>query len=105
MFTSDVRAVAERITRDHYGLGIAHCIELGGLQGAAVRAFLAGLLLLRRGKPMKVFSDPSEASAWIASQLARSEGSWTGSRVMAIRDAVAKSRVDAALGRPSVDLP
>ena len=89
IFTSEVRVVAERLTRDYFGLGVAHCIETTGLKGAGTRAFLGGLLLIRGGrgeKPMKVFADPQVASAWLAARLPADEAAWTADRVRAIRD-------------------
>lgn len=93
-FGREVREIAERITRDHYALGIAHCIEMDGLTGAATRAFLGGLLLIRRGtKPMKVFAKSAEASDWIAGHLkTASEEAWTGARVLALRQALVDAR-------------
>lgn len=89
VFTAEVRAIAERITRNYYGLGIAHCIELPGLTGAATRAFLGGLLLIRGGrgeKPMKVLGEPLVASTWLAQRLRAAEPSWSAGRVLAMRE-------------------
>ncbi|MFK8004524.1 MAG: hypothetical protein AB8H86_33460 [Polyangiales bacterium] len=91
IFTPEVRAIAERITRDYYGVGIAHCIELPGLKGSATRAFLGGLLLIRgaRGeKPMKVFGDPQAASKWLAGHLSAAEANWGAARILALREAL-----------------
>lgn len=90
IFTAEVRAIAERITRDYYGLGIAHCIEMRGLKGSATRAFLGGLLLIRGGrgeKPMKVFGDPQESSAWLADRLS-ADNTWNAARILALREAL-----------------
>lgn len=91
VFTAEVRAIAERITRDYYGVGIAHCIELPGLKGSATRAFLGGLLLIRgaRGeKPMKVFGDPAAASKWLSGHLKSEDPTWKPARVLALREAL-----------------
>ena len=95
VFTPEVRAIAERITNDYYGLGIAHCIEMRGLKGAATRAFLGGLLLIRgaRGsKPMKVFADPQLSSAWLCGHLRKEDSSWDAARVLRMRDELIRHR-------------
>lgn len=95
VFSAEVRAIAERLTRDYYSIGIAHCIELTGLKGAATRAFLGGLLLIRGGrgeKPMKVFADPHQASRWLAKRLTPSDRTWNASRILALREALVHDR-------------
>jgi hypothetical protein len=93
VFTAEVRAIAERITRDYYALGIAHCIEMPGLKGAATRAFLGGLLLIRGGrgeKPMKVFGDPQLSSKWLATRLPPDGAPWNAARILAMRDGLVR---------------
>lgn len=95
IFTAEVRVIAERITRDYYGLGIAHCIEMPGLKGSATRAFLGGLLLIRGGrgeKPMKVFADPQTSSKWLAERLLSDDASWNAARILVMRDALILER-------------
>ena len=86
IFTPEVKRVADALTRDHFGVGIAHVIELTGLKGSTTRAFLAGLLLIGRGtKPMKVFEAPETGAAWLAAHLGEVEAGWSAERVLAAR--------------------
>src|SRR5262245_23266795 len=53
--------------RGVFKLGAAHLITVGGLGGAATRAFLSTAILLGRPKtPSRVFSTPPEACDWVA---------------------------------------
>ncbi|HBQ14816.1 MAG TPA: hypothetical protein DEF51_28035 [Myxococcales bacterium] len=93
-FSPDVRKRAEELTTQHFSLGIAHVIEMGGLAGAAVRAFLGGLLLLTRGsKPMKVFAESAPAADWMARCLRMGgEPGWSTDDVLALRERAARER-------------
>lgn len=93
IFSSEVRQIAETLTRNHFTLGIAHVIEIGGLTGAATRAFLGGLLLIGRDrKPMKVFGDIPSAATWIAERTSAAEDGWTAERVIEVRLAAEQAR-------------
>lgn len=86
-FTSEVRQKAEALTRDHYGLGIAHVIEVGGLVGAATRAFLSALLLVAQNdKPIRVFPRGQDGASWIADKLGGEAQGWTPERVLEVRE-------------------
>ena len=85
-FANDVRRQAEHLTREYFDVGIAHVIEMEGLKGAAVRAFLSSLILISRdSKPVKVFSKAEDAATWIATQLRAVDASWTTEDVIAVR--------------------
>ena len=70
-FTDEVRAEVEKLTRENtFARGGAHIILVQGLAGAAARAFLSTVLLMRmRRAPAKVFGDISEAATWFARGL------------------------------------
>jgi hypothetical protein len=70
-FTDDVRAEVDRITREEtFSLGSSHVILAPGLAGAAARAFLSTVLLMRKNRmPAKVFGDFESASAWMVREL------------------------------------
>jgi hypothetical protein len=72
-FSDDVRQELVKIMRDErlQGRGAAHVIVLGGLAGAASRAFLSTVFLLgRSSSPNRVFSEPREGAAWLVDRLA-----------------------------------
>ncbi len=97
-FSSETRdAVTELYRAKIFRLGTAHIIEVGGLKGAATRAFLNTVTLLGRGADrVKVFSDPAEGSTWMAGRLnydrERTGVEWTGDAVMGVRDAAMAAR-------------
>lgn len=70
-FTDDVRVEVDRITREEtFSVGSAHVILAPGLAGAAARAFLSTVLLVRKNSlPAKVFGDFESAAAWMAREL------------------------------------
>lgn len=82
-FTDEVRAELVRIMRDPVQpRAVAHSIELGGLMGTAVRAFLNTAMLLARPRtPQKLFGDRLAAAAWAAQQLSAGREAWTPAEV------------------------
>lgn len=90
-FSSETRdAVTELYRAKIFRLGTAHIIEVGGLKGAATRAFLNTVTLLGRGADrVKVFSDPGEGAEWMAGRLNYTSEStgviWGGDDVMKVR--------------------
>lgn len=78
-FDDAVRDEARRLTRDgHFDVGVAHVVLIGGLVGAAVRAFLSTIVLLGRPKePTQVFGEAGAALRWLAGRLAGGGVSWT----------------------------
>ena len=70
-FREDARNELMKMSRrrDLYPV-VAHVVQLDGLVGAAVRAFLSTLLVLSRTKaPIKVFAEPTAAGDWLVPQL------------------------------------
>src|SRR5258706_14114320 len=88
-FSSDVREEAAATTRAAlHNLGAADLVLVGGLAGAAVRAFLGTAILLGRAKnPTRVFSSADDASRWLAGQLPN--GPVAGWTVESVRGAIA----------------
>lgn len=87
-FDQKMREEAQRLTRDgHFDLAVAHLVLLGGLVGAAVRAFLSTIVLLGRPKePTQVFAEEGKALSWLAPQLARGPSLWARDDVQATFD-------------------
>lgn len=87
-FDNAVRDEARRLTSDgHFDVGVAHVVLLGGLVGAAVRAFLSTIVLLGRPKePTQVFGDANAAIGWLASRFANGGERWTRDDVQAALD-------------------
>lgn len=91
----DVRAELQRMRRE--GPGALRCAaivaEIGGFGGSAVRAVVAGLVMVTRpGFPMKAHGSVAEAAAWIADQAG--PGGVTASAITAAVDAM-RARVGA----------
>jgi hypothetical protein len=89
-FTDDVRAEVDRITKENtFARGSAHIILVQGLAGAAARAFLSTVLLVRRSSiPAKVFSDLDAAAAWCAREI---EPAWHADQVLRMAQALVAS--------------
>lgn len=87
-FESAVRDEARRLTSDGYfTLAVAHVVLLGGLVGAAVRAFFSTIVLLGRPKePTHVFGDAGAALGWLADRLATGGERWTRDDLQAALD-------------------
>lgn len=79
MFEQSVRLEAQRLTREgHFSLAVAHLVLVGGLAGAAVRAFLGTVTLVGRPKdPTRVFGAAGDALAWLADHAARGPEAWS----------------------------
>ncbi len=85
-FSSDVRRKAQEMSGKHSDLGVAHVIEVGGLAGAAARAFLSALILIARDDtPVRVFSVPEEGAQWLASWLGGATAGWSAERILEVR--------------------
>lgn len=94
-FSSEVRDAAAEISRSRlFRLGTASVVEVGGLRGAATRAFLSTVTLLGRGtKRVQVFADPREASTWMHGKLdAHEPDTWTVERLLSLRAAALEGR-------------
>jgi hypothetical protein len=79
-FTDDVRAEAVRLMRDPrlQSSCTAHIVLVGGLAGAAARAFMSTVLLLGRpATPSRVFSETRTAAMWLAPLLSQGGGAWS----------------------------
>lgn len=91
-FTDEVREEAARQTAGRSGrdLAAAHLVLIGGLTGAAVRAFLSTVFLLGRPKfPTKVFSDVAECARWLAPLISEAGGrQWTSDQIVELVRAV-----------------
>jgi hypothetical protein len=95
---ADVRAEAERITRDPApGLrAIAQVIYGSGFAAAAIRSIATGIQLFsRNGRPSKIFDSLENAAAWLAprmNELSDPAGAVTAADVtMAVRAIVARA--------------
>jgi hypothetical protein len=99
--SEEVRREAEQFASDPrvFRRGIAHIIELPGLAGAAVRAFISTVILVARPPaPAKAFGDIKTASTWLVSKLTADGGSlaskteppviWTAGEVTAAYEAL-----------------
>lgn len=96
-FSNEVRDAAAGIAKSRiFRLGTANIVEVGGLRGAATRAFLSTVTLLSGSKYRsrnKVFGDPEPAATWLAETLEAAEpGAWPTERVLAIREAALRGR-------------
>lgn len=95
-FSEGVRTEAMAMTRDRRlsGLGVAHLVEAPGLGGVATRAFLATVALVARSArtPIKVFSEPLPAVAFLHERLAAGPETWTPELLRAAYDGVVGPR-------------
>jgi hypothetical protein len=90
-FKDEARDELVRLLRDprKEGRGAAHVVEVGGLAGAAVRAFLSTVLLLARpARPNKVFADITPAATWLLPHLWRAGEAWSVADVVAAAEEV-----------------
>ena len=79
-FTDTVRAEAVRLMKDPrlQSSCTAHIVLVGGLAGAAARAFLSTVVLLGRpATPSKVFGETRTAAIWLAPLLSQAGGAWS----------------------------
>lgn len=94
-FSSEVRDAAAEISRSKlFRVGTANVVEVGGLRGAATRAFLSTVTLLGRGSTrVQVFADPGEAASWMAPRLdERDPGAWTVDGILELRESALRGR-------------
>lgn len=87
-FPEAVRDEAVKLTRDSGlgRLGVAHLILVGGLAGAATRAFLSTVVLLGRPRvPNKVFGDSRASAEWLAGVLTTGGAAWTADEILALQ--------------------
>jgi len=87
-FSKEVSDEASRQTQAGDGTDLAsvHLILVGGLVGAAVRAFMGTVILVSRPKsPTKVMSDPKEAARFLALHLgAGGHRPWSEAEVLSV---------------------
>jgi len=89
-FSDEVRQQAVKLTAGTLYVVAAHLVLVGGMVGAATRAFLSTITLLGRPRaPTRTFDDPAHALAWMTPLLRAGEPSWT---VTTVTEAYEKAR-------------
>ncbi|MEP7125764.1 MAG: hypothetical protein ABJE95_32840 [Byssovorax sp.] len=85
-FSQEVRDETVKLMKQEvFRLGTAHVILLGGLTGAAVRAFMSTVMLLARpGVPNKVFGEAETAATWLAPLLTQGAEAWSPTELVAL---------------------
>jgi hypothetical protein len=94
-FSDEVRSEMVKLIRDPriQGQGSAHVVEVAGLSGTAVRAFLSTVLLMGRpAAPHKVFGSLGAGAAWLASVLSKVGQAWTTAEILKAAAAVTAPR-------------
>ncbi len=91
-FSEDLRTEVHGLATDPkvFPLGTAHVVMLGGLAGAAVRAFIATVTLVSRPPaPAKVFANLEEAGAWLLPKFGVNDA-WTPHEIRIACEALVK---------------
>lgn len=87
-FSEGVRDEARRLIAEGVmKLGSAHLILVGGLGGAAARAFLSAAILLGRSAlPARVLGETEQAARWLSERLAEGSVAWADGDVRSAVD-------------------
>jgi hypothetical protein len=89
-FADDMREAVMDLNRgSDDDLGVAHVVLVGGLVGAATRAFISTTTLVSRPKmPTRTFGELDPAAAWLTPLLEARDPTWSAAEVL---DAYAKT--------------